>query len=384
MDHLIAEPEYMKAIHMLIDLIQTIYMRYAQDYRKQFLKKIIMFRLKHLLFILLISCQGQDKKCVDFIENKTNTKVFEKIDSCKVKDSISDVYVINPLGASIYLKPDSTSILPSKIEFIKEFGPYTLYKKNILGNWGLLYINDKWVYVKLTDFDKKENIKLRPEDLTLINHYVKQGNSDIKDYPVKIDSLFKISLVSEDYYNSLKSIQVTHIVQDTVKFRRKKGILKLPLNNRKIIELKDRQGEGSSIYRYYYHGQIPFFNSYLVGHSGYEEYDFLLIDKKTGKEKYLFLDHPFITPNKKYIVSINANPYTTTADMQIDKIENEKIENLYYFNFIGWMPWSYTTHIVWESDNAFIIKAIHPYKFWNEDGIENQKDIEYVRVEFIK
>ena len=231
---------------------------------------------------------------------------------------------------------------------------------------------------------KAQEVKLIPGQLTLVDYFSTEASHRFaEDAPFSIDSLLSITMSTESFYNSLENKQISYIVADTVSHRKKDGVLRLPIGET-YIELEDERGEGGVMYGNFYKGQIPFLNSYLILFTGNEFLYYFLIDKTTGEDSgYRFADYPFISPNKQYGVCIYANPYFSTAEMQIWKIAGDELDLLYSFNFVNWMPTTYTTSLRWIDDNSFVVKAIHPQSFWDEKGYENETG-EYIKIEILQ
>lgn len=229
-----------------------------------------------------------------------------------------------------------------------------------------------------------QEVKLVPNQLTLVNYFSDRQGSLVGEINLfQVDSLLGISITTESHFNSLKDLQIPHIIVDTANYRKQDGILKLPVGETHI-EFKDVDSDNESYENFYYMGQIPFLNSYLILLSGFEYIDYFLIDKTTGKRNEpVFVDYPFISPNKKYIVCIYACPYSIRAEMQVFKIADDKLEFLYSFSFPNWMPTTEHTSLVWVDDNSFVLKAIHPKIFWNEQGDINESG-EYIKIEILE
>ena len=201
--------------------------------------------------------------------------------------------------------------------------------------------------------------------------------------PFPVDTLLDISITTEAYYSSLKESQISYIVVDTANHYKKDSKLILPVGETHI-EFADVEIDNDSLERFYYMGQIPFLNSYLMLLVGWEYFDYFLIDKTTGeRSEFVFDDYPFVSPNKKYVVCIYANPYSTSAEMQVFKIAVNKLDYLYKFDFVNWMPTTQTTSLLWISDNSFVVKAIHPKSFWDKEGNQNENG-EYIKIEILK
>jgi len=111
----------------------------------------------------------------------------------------------------------------------------------------------------------------------------------------------------------------------------------------------------------------------------YENNTYLLFDKTTCQHTINFGELPFISPNKKYIVTLRANPYTDNADVELFKLSgNNNIKHIITLSFCNWMP-EVGNSIFWSKDGYLYVPVNHPDKYWLEDGYIN-KEFEYIRM----
>ncbi len=104
--------------------------------------------------------------------------------------------------------------------------------------------------------------------------------------------------------------------------------------------------------------QNSFENSYLIFHSFFEDSNFLLLDKTTGDTLSYFVDYPFISPNKKRIVSVKS-PFSYDdgeAILELTNIDKSSFHFIINAFFINWnIP--NDKYIYWLSDDEFILKV---------------------------
>lgn len=356
--------------------------------------------------ILFFSCKNKiniDKQLT--VETKdtlvyVESDIFQKFQKIDFSDSITDLYVVNPYGAKRFLHADINTQLPGKIPFdnFHNNAPHTLYKIKNDSDWYVTNdvvrldtivdhvtynysTNDVWVFVKLADFEKKNDIKLKENELNLLSYFsdVSKGTNE---YKIMKSDLIEFEIISKKIFESYKSNSNYFFIPDSTKYKRENNVLKLPFGGKnEFIELKDQAGEGGSTYKYFYHGNFSIFNSYLVGFLGYEEYTYFLYDKDTGKlnEDVNFIDFPYVSPDKKQIICVHPNPYEMTADIQISFINNGKIETKYFLSFLTWMPIGYETKIYWVDNKSFVVETNHTFNYWTDNGEINTKG-EYIKV----
>ena len=197
-----------------------------------------------------------------------------------------------------------------------------------------------------------------------------------------IDSILNIDTVSRKEFYSLSKDKSIVKQKDVYK---KDSILYLPkLGTNKYTTLVDIQINAVScddrIYIYY--GEINLFNSYLVGYMDCDLYTYELMDRLEGEHLYSFVGYPVLSPlpKRSKSVSMGINGYDRSCLMQIDKIEEDTLKPLYYFNFLYWIPFGEKPDIRWSNENTFYIKVI-PSKYLGMPEEKNEKLAFYISVE---
>ena len=133
---------------------------------------------------------------------------------------------------------------------------------------------------------------------------------------------------------------------------------------------------------YSYLGQILFLNVYLIEGLYWENLDYKFISKLNGKEVQSFSGFPYISPDKKYIITVNADPYDTDADVELYKIINGKPKNILRASFKNWMPAVDKVNMFWSNDGHLYVPILSPEEFWKPDGNLNDK-YEYIRISIL-
>ena len=317
-----------------------------------------------------------------------------------VVDSIMGAYLRNPAGASIYTKSDRSTKLPVRIDDRGSVKRFDLFKRNksdslyltlaavednfIENGIHYFYRFSTYVYVDTFDFARdKEDISLKNEELTLVSAYFRDWDNysfDYRFFSGKVDSLVRISVVDKEYYDSFKNRQVEHFIRETSSYKKEGDTLRLALANKKDTVIANSD----------YYGYIPFFNSYLIGTAGHEVYDYELINKCNGK---ILLNSsagfPRISPNKKYLICLQENPYELEADLAVYRLNEQGFDDYSYsINFMGWMPAGFLEdeYLLWVNDTTFVLKATHPYRFfdyWDNPAKPDPRVIEYIKVELL-
>jgi hypothetical protein len=190
----------------------------------------------------------------------------------------------------------------------------------------------------------------------------------------------KIELITEDQFLAKRKTRVNWLVADTLKIRKKKGVLRLPTSyGSKAFTDKLVDDDGREEYDYL--GNIAFLGVYLVRTMLWEDINYDLISKKSGKSIGVFSSIPYVSPDKKKIVSVYADPYETDSEIAVFSITNGKINNYIYARFKNWMPGD-ENKIFWGTDGKLYLPVQYSDKYWNENGNYNT-DYQYIRVSLL-
>ncbi len=298
--------------------------------------------------VLLVSCNSKNRKTVQIIENKSIIEEIEKepifgnpidYDSTKV---LYQLFVTNRKGTQLkdqadeHSKSAGTFRFGSIVNVIEEQKDWLGIKERISREYtrnGREIQVSKWekVFVKKSDVGNAEKITLIEEDL--IQGYVYKDSI----LPQKIENLLELSFISKEDYLTKKAQRVRFLVEDSASIKKIKGVISLPCKNgvKKIIDIDEPDNEdGRMIYGYV--GNIDMLNQYLLGVTFYEGGNYILIDKKSGKETRNLVGIPHISPNKKYMISMSANIYEECTDFQLYTLKNNEIKLRFGISFANY------------------------------------------------
>ena len=108
---------------------------------------------------------------------------------------------------------------------------------------------------------------------------------------------------------------------------------------------------------------------YVIYHSFFEDHDFFILDKKTGKKGYGFGDYPLVSPNRKTIITVKP-PFSYddgTAVMEVSRMNGDKFSFVLQTEFIHWnIP--NDRHIYWLSDQEFILRVKEVENTFSNEG----------------
>ena len=198
------------------------------------------------------------------------------------------------------------------------------------------------------------------------------------DEPQENRDYFIIERIDKNIYENQKANAVQFILFDSTLHRKQEGIIELSCSQ-KNVKISDSLADDENRTEYAYIGQIKLLNAYMVLGLYYENYAYILFDKTTGQQTINFGELPFISPIKKYIVTLRANPYTDNAEVELYKLSgSENIKHLITLSFCNWMP-DEGKFIFWSKDGYLYVPVNHPNNYWLKNGNLNS-EFEYIRI----
>lgn len=186
----------------------------------------------------------------------------------------------------------------------------------------------------------------------------------------------KIVPISKKRFLEKQKTAVHFVVPDSTKHRKKRGVIDLPTakGSRKFVD-KDPADETKQ--EFFYLGQIPFLNVYIVHGLYWETLDYKFISKTDGEEIQNFVDFPYVSANKKLLISIYADPYATEANLELFSIDKRKITNIFRASFKNWMP--APAKSFWSSDGSFYVPILYSSEYWKRNGNVND-NFRYIKI----
>lgn len=216
-------------------------------------------------------------------------------------------------------------------------------------------------------------------------NYIKYWGKDTVAVELEVEQPWtknlKLELISKELYERKKSTAINYLLADTSLYNLRNSTISLPCKNKTVL-LTNKTNEVESWEEYTYVGQLPILNAYLVKGLFYEDLEYFLVDKISGERTTYFGEFPFISPNKKFIVYLSANPFDEYAEVGVFEIKNKKIRHLINLSFSNWMP-DEKENIFWSSDGFLYLRANHPVVYWLEDGRVNS-EWQYLRMRLVK
>ena len=366
-------------------------------------------------FIVLYSCNSKpnrivghssksqnEKKKDTIVEDLNNNGDFDEpgIPVAYNSELIDTLYVTDRGGIEVKNHPDSNSTVVLARDMDDAFSPPK--KKSPLrysygqclavvekkGEWlgvldnitrrlkenGKAYLQATWekVYVRRKGTGKLSAIKLTPDDIKVIV----DDNGD-EDKTLNLNGEINVTLVDKSEYDEQKISAANYLVEDTTTITKKKGVISLPYQKGfKRYADKASEDESDNYTKYTYIGQIPPLNKYVLYTQYWESYDYKLIDKKTGIVTATFSAYPYISYDKKYVISILGNIYTETAELALCKIDDSAITNIISANFKNWMPVISDQNAIFCGTNGCFYVPVAQSRVYNEKNV----DLQYLKI----
>lgn len=192
-----------------------------------------------------------------------------------------------------------------------------------------------------------------------------------------LNRFVKIELINKKLFLEKKKTAVIAIVTDTAKIKKTNGVINLPLR-KGVKQFMDKDPFDETKQEFTYLGRVNFLKAYVLGGLYWEELDYKFISQKDGREIQSFGSFPYVSPNKKSIISIYDNPYTTEADFQLFSIHRKKPVAIFFASFKNWMP-APGGDMFWSADGCFYLPMLYSNEYWKEDGNYND-NFKYLKI----
>ncbi len=237
----------------------------------------------------------------------------------------------------------------------------------------------KWekVYIKKDQTGSINKIALTAKDLNIISHLSISDDHKYFEEEKALNKYLKIELIDKAMFEKKRPLAINFLSKDNA-IKKRNGVLSIP-TTKKVVKFTDNDVDNDGYQIFDYVGQIGFLDQYLISGSYYEIGDYTLIDKRTGETTQTFIEYPYISPNKKYIIAIYTNPYEQTADVELYKINEKDITPIVSTSFIRWMPAVNPEDIFWARDGYLYLAVNHSAAFWKADGSLND-NYQYIRI----
>ncbi|AEK22863.1 hypothetical protein [Capnocytophaga canimorsus] len=333
-----------------------------------------------LLLLPLVGCQFFEKKNASQKSDKPEVVTDTTLKNEENNSSKIVKYVIDRQGTWFKEKPEESSENQNSMQY-----GYRIEVEGEQGDYykAMNYETGNYAYVLKSKVGDLSQISLIASDLDKISLIQKgeQHEPVFYEEAITLETLISFELIDKSLYEKAKKSAVDFLLRDTLSVVKKNNVITLPCLD-SIVTFKDinPNSDLDNQQVYEYKGQIEFMNQFVVSGSYWEAYDYKWIDKKTGKE-ISFSDFPYISPDKKRIISVYTNPYDEVVELSLYTIDdNLQVKEILLAHFTNWMAYNHEEDsIFWSGDGYFYIPINHRVKFWNESGNFNEK-CQYIRI----
>ncbi|GEM_PF-1963890 len=311
----------------------------------------------------------------------------------------TNVFVITAKGAALYDEPntETKSIgtishgTPVKIIAIKDnFAMVNAYIHRVIEDNGKKSEKHSWedVYTPLHNLGNRNELQILPELLyeALDFENAEEFTSTKKTSSIK--QYLNIEIISEKIFNDALKNKSSDFIDHQPVSKKENGKLTLSGDNEPLV-LTDNDNIESDYYSINeYIGFIPFLNAYLISETLYEGHSYNMYDKKTAKVINSFYGFPYISPDKRYVITIDFDPYESATEISLYSIKKGKITALekgtdYMTGFSPYYDEDEKIITRFWSENAFYLKAVQP-ALALQNGEEHNTPIvpQYLKITF--
>jgi hypothetical protein len=340
-------------------------------------------------FLMLLSCKDKQKTeelqvattAIDTVQETPETKPTSEV---SLEDKL--VCVTNRAGAKLYDVADKNSEVLATLDYGEE-----IYDNKVIHDDGIWVeisrtiqlknddsTNTRNFFLLKKDLGKKGDLSLIQSDLNVILNLTEYVENDTvsSQKNQEYNKYLQLDLINRSAFDAIANSRYNLFIVDTLKIKSKNDKLLLPIKTG-FKTMISKPNEEENRVEYFYLGQYPELNQYVIRCDYYESQDYKFIDKTTGLETQSFIDFPFLNSSKTQILAIYGNPYEDCTDVelfQLDKFKNitkKNILSVFSASYKNWMPIQ-ENQMSWKMrlDNSLEIPVHHTKGNWNKPNIQ--------------
>lgn len=186
----------------------------------------------------------------------------------------------------------------------------------------------------------------------------------------ELSKFFEIELIDRDTYLTNRNTSINFLLYDSLAFTKKDGVLSLPLEKGKL-SLVDHLTGDQKHKEYRYIGQFKTLNMYLVQGLFWEDWAYILFDKKRNREVQSFTGMPYLSNDLQYIICLEIDSVEGVGTISLYAIsENDKTKTKYIDPIVemyvkSWVPYTAADNIYWSTDGYMYVPVIYAPNFWD-------------------
>jgi len=157
------------------------------------------------------------------------------------------------------------------------------------------------------------------------------------DEGIILTKYLKAELVESSVFQSKIKSGVNFIVADTTVIKKVNGTFTLKCKDT-LVTFNDNIRDDEEYRIYYYDGQIPRLNQYIVTATYYEDYDYIYVDKTSGSQTSFSGGVPYLSPSKKKLLVLYNEPYENSFSFTLYNVRKNKFTQIVSTKFKNWIP----------------------------------------------
>lgn len=200
-----------------------------------------------------------------------------------------------------------------------------------------------------------------------------------------LSNFFEIELIDRDSYLRNRTSDSNFITFDSASLPKKDGTLQLPLDTKGYLTLTDKIVDNDNYREYRYIGKFSPLNMYLVQGLFWEDWSYILYDKKNGRQVQSFIGIPYLSADFKYIACVEIDSFEGVGSMSLYAITENVVTKKKYIDPIvemyvkSWVPYTALDNIYWGDDGYLYVPVIYAPNFWDAEGNYYGLD-QYIRI----
>ncbi|WP_433901802.1 hypothetical protein [Sphingobacterium puteale] len=238
-------------------------------------------------------------------------------------------------------------------------------------------------YVAKSKLGKQDKITISPKDLNIIVSQRVNGKENYYEKGHPLDQHLFLELIDEQTFLAARNTAEDYLIKDTLSYIKNGKILELPLANGKKLTFTDKDIDNELESRYSYMGHYDFLNAFAVAGNYWESADVRLFDRQDGHLIVECGDYPFFSADKKYLMTLHADPYESTGDLQVFHVKQGKVIPMLSVSFKEWMPTWKEELMFWGKDGYIYTAANHVNGYWGEEGSLSERS-QFIRIKLLK
>lgn len=191
-----------------------------------------------------------------------------------------------------------------------------------------------------------------------------------------LNDYLKIELIDKAFFEKKRPLAVDYLSHKNA-IKKQDGVISIQLVKDSVNLVDIDSDDDGETYRYI--GQIDALDQHLVEVLRWESQNYQMFDQVEGFLTQEFSAYPYLSPNKRYIISAYANPYEGHTDLGLYKVKGRAIIPVMSAGFKNWMPITDPADIFWARDGYLYLAVTHSSVFWKEDGNYND-NFQYIRI----